>query len=121
MNWKKEGYQKDQKVFIVGKGMFTRDINYAEGTVIHAGTKILKVKLDNSERILEFKNSAYSNGAMWGYGYYLYKSKEEYEERTKAIEYKEKLRYEAKESIKYLTNEQLEQIIKWKEKVEGNG
>lgn len=113
MNWKKEGYQKDQKVFIVGKGMFTRDISYDIGIVIHAGTKILKVKLDNSERILEFKNSKYSNGALWGYGYYLYKTKEEYEERTKAIEYKEKLKYEARENISKLTNEQLEQIIKW--------
>lgn len=115
MNWKKEGYQKDQKVFLVSKGMFTRDINYNTGTVIHAGTKILKVKIDNSnsERILEFKNKPYANGALWGYGYYLYKTKEEYEERTKATEYREKLRYEAKESLSKLTNEQLEQIIKW--------
>ena len=113
MNWKKEGYKVGQEVYLVGKGMFTRDINYNEGIVIHAGTKTLKVKFKDSERILEFKNNKYSKGATWGYGYYLYKSKEEYEEQTKAIEYREKLRYEARTSISKLTNEQLEQIIKW--------
>lgn len=78
MNWKKEGYQKDQEVFLVSKGVFTRDIIFSKGLVIHAGTKVLKVKLDESEKVLEFRNSTFTNGAIWGYGYYVYKSEEEY-------------------------------------------
>lgn len=113
MNWKKEGYQKDQKVFLVSKGMFTRDVSYSEGTVIHSGTKILKVKLDNSERILEFKNSTYASGALWGYGYYLYKSEEEYHKEIKEVEYRKELRKQVDACLPHLTNEQLEQIIKW--------
>lgn len=113
MNWKKEGYQKDQKVFLVSKGMFTRDVSYIEGIVIHAGTKILKVKINDSERILEFKNSTYASGALWGYGYHLYKSKEEYEKEVEETEYRWELRKQVDACLPHLTNEQLEQIIKW--------
>lgn len=113
MNWKKEGYQKDQEVFLVSKGIFTRDIHFNEGIVIHAGTKILKVKMETSERILEFKGSTFASGALWGYGYYLYKSKEEYDKEVKEIDYKNKLIQKAKDRLYCLTNEQLEQIIQW--------
>lgn len=114
MNWKKEGYQKGQKAFVVSKGMFTRDVvHYNDAIIIHAGTKILKVKLEESKRILEFKDSTYSNGAFWGYGYYLYKSKEEYEKKVEEIEYKQKLKKEVTDCLFKLTIEQLEQIIQW--------
>ena len=115
MNWKKEGYKKDQKVFLVSKGMFTRDIHYYEGVIIHAGTKILKVKIDASERILEFKNSTYTSGALWGYGYYLYKSEEVYKNEIIETTYKNELLEKVKNSLSKLTNEQLEEIIKWTE------
>lgn len=112
MNWKKEGYQKDQKVFLVSKGMFTRDVKFHEGIVTHAGTKILKIKLDSMKKDLEFKNSTYAS-RMTGYGYYLYKSKEEYNKEIKEINYKSKLIQEVKNRLYCLTNEQLEQIIQW--------
>lgn len=111
MNWKQEGYVKGQKVFIVSKGMFTRDVIFHEGEIIYAGTKILKVSTTFIKK-LEFKNSNFVNGTM-GYGYSVYKSKEEYKEQQKIIDHRYYLRAKARECVHKLTNKQLEQIIEW--------
>lgn len=113
MNWKKEGYTKGQKVFIVSKGMFTRDIHFHEGEITYVGTKILKVKTKLQKKDLEFKDSRVVNSTMFGYGYYIFKSKEEYEEHEKKVQYRYILRKKVQDGVVKLSNEQLEEILKW--------
>lgn len=113
MNWKKEGYFKGQEVFLVGANMFVNDNYSRTGTVIHAGTKILKVEVGCSKKIMEFRNSNYTSDKQYGFGYRVYKSKEEYEIAKKKADDRYFLRKRAEKALGKLTNEQLEQIIKW--------
>lgn len=79
MNWKKEGWKVGQEVYLVVKGMFTRDIRYEKGIVKHVGTKLLKVNCEPKMQ-LTFSDTNITKGnlASFSYTYEVYKSEEDY-------------------------------------------
>lgn len=110
MNWKKEGYNVGDKVYITTEWMFASKKYEEYGTVIYVGTKILKVKLDN-DSILEFKNSKMACiRGMWSSYHYIYKSKEEYEDIIKKKHVRKCLINSLTSRLKELSIEELEAV-----------
>lgn len=110
MNWKKEGYKVRQKVFIVRKGMFTRDIGYYTGTISHVGTKKLVIDID-SKMQLTFTNDRECTGNTWGNLYTFYNNKEEYEEELAKKKAKNDLIAEIKDNLNKLSMDKLNAIL----------
>lgn len=110
MNWKKNGYTIGDKVFLIGEFMFTnRKVEYT-GTVIHAGIKILKVRMEDNT-VLKFERRGSSSGS-WGMYYTVFKSKEEYESLIALKEAKECMIKDLNDRIKNLSIEQLKDVEK---------
>lgn len=115
MNWKKEGYTVGDKVVVVVRRFYSNSENVREATIKHAGTKILKVEL--GKMIIKFENGKVTNSkSSFGVSYVVYKSKEEYKNSIKTAEERKRLRKKAMDCVPKLSNEQLEQIIKWVER-----
>lgn len=110
MNWKKLGYKPKDKVCIVSRVVFSEEKTFLEGEVVHAGTKVLKVKLSDDET-LSFEKR-YAGGRLAGLYYEVYKSKEEYEEIIKKKAHKKLLKEDIINKITHLSVEQLEEIEK---------
>ena len=114
MNWKKEGWEVGQEVFLVVKGMFTRDIKYQTGKVTHVGTKLLKVDVEPKMQ-LTFKDNNQTSGhiASFGYIYEVFKSKEDFYEESEKRERKKYLVGRISRNIQVLSDEKLELINTW--------
>lgn len=57
INWKKEGFSINQKIFVTKRDIVTNIETYYYGKVIYVGTKILKVQIDqqnNHSKIIKF-------------------------------------------------------------------
>lgn len=112
MNWKKEGYEIGQEVFLLRTCAFGTNTVMDKGTVAHVGTKLLKI--DCSPKMqLTFRESNRCSGGLYGVMYYLYKSEEDYMREKKQVEIKKELENKVKKDIDKLTNEQLEIITQW--------
>lgn len=113
MNWKKQGYEVGQKVYLVQEFLFSNKKCFHDGTVTHVGTKLLKVKKDNDsyERTLTFEKR-WTSGGMAGYCYEVYKSEKEYNEILSRELDRKALIGLIEHSIKNLSNEQLEDVKK---------
>lgn len=112
MNWKKEGYEIGQEVFLLRTCAFGANTVMDKGTVAHVGTKLLKI--DCSPKMqLTFRESNRCNGGLYGVMYYLYKSEEDYMREKKQAEIRKELENKVKKDIDKLTDEQLETIIQW--------
>lgn len=113
MNWKKEGYEVGQKVYLVQEFLFSKNKSYHNGIVTHVGTKILKVKKedDKYEKTLTFEKR-WTSGGMAGYCYNVYKSEKEYEEELSKELDRKALIGLIEYNIKNLSNEQLEEVDK---------
>lgn len=110
MNWKKEGYEVGQTVFIVRKGMFTRDISYHTGTISHVGTK--KLVVDITPKIqLTFTDDRECTGDTWGNLYTFYNNKEEYEEELAKKKAKNELIADIKDNLNKLSMDKLNRIL----------
>lgn len=109
MNWEKEGYKVGQEVFIVRKGMFTRDISYHTGTISHIGIKKLVVYID-SKMQLTFTDDRECAGA-WGDLYTFYNNKEEYEEELAKKKAKNDLIAEIRDNLNKLSMDKLNAIL----------
>lgn len=110
MNWKKEGYNVGDTVFLVGELMFTTRKIHSTGTVVHSGTKILKVKIDDNI-VLKFERRGASSGG-WGTYYTVFKSKEEYESIIALKEVKEDMLKSLSDRLNKLSIEQLRDVEK---------
>lgn len=97
MNWKKEGYKVGNKAYMTNRSMWNNVLTGGEEVeIVYVGTKILKVKHNNS--IIEFKGKTFSNSSLWGYYYEIYLNEEEYIR----LREEEKQRTELAEQLKLL-------------------
>jgi len=110
MNWKKNGYSIGDTVFLVGEFMFTSKRIYSNGTVIHSGTKILKVKMDDNT-VLKFQNKGASSGG-WGIYYSVFKSKEEYDDLIALKEARNDMLESLNDILQDLSLDQLKDVEK---------
>lgn len=110
MNWKKEGYKVGQEVFLVRKGMFTRDISYNTGTISHVGTKKMKINIDSKIQ-LTFTDSKECVGYTWGNLYTFYDSKKEYLEEVDKTKAKNDLIAKIKDNLNKLNMDKLNKIL----------
>lgn len=109
MNWKRQEYKIGDIVCIVKKYHYTHKNEITDGEVIHAGTKLLKVKIGS--RIYTFKNTNYCKGAMYGVYYYVYKSKDEYENIIQEQVLRKELEDELIRLLPYISKEDLQDIL----------
>lgn len=112
MNWKKEGYEVGQEVFLVKVCAFSTRTSTDKGIVSHVGTKLLKIDC-NSKIKLTFKDHNCCNGRIYGTIYYLYKTEEEYIKAKIKTERKNEFKNIIKNHLNDLSYEQLETIVQW--------
>ena len=108
MNWKKEGYVLSQDVCVV-LSVMGKESKVLAGKVTYVGVKKLKVALDDSREI-EFSGSTSKGGGIWGYIYYVYKNKDEYNAIKKSEELKYDLCEYIKDSVKSMSVDDLNYI-----------
>lgn len=113
INWKKEGYEVGQKVYLVQEYLFSKSKFYRTGIVTYVGTKILKVKKEEDDRskTIVFEKR-WTSGDMPGYFYSVYKSEQEYEEELSKELDRKALIGLIEHNIRKLSNEHLEEVDK---------
>lgn len=117
VNWKKEGYQVGQKVFIRSfNGYANKEYPSKKGIVTYVGTKNLKVQMD--EIVYTFNNRRISfNKYLSGQVYYAYKSKEEYEQIRLEEERSKELRSYIMDNLEKFSLKDLEYIKDFLEQI----
>ncbi|WP_368262438.1 beta barrel domain-containing protein [Clostridium disporicum] len=120
INWKKEGYEVGQKLFIFKKDYFETISNpyQTEVTVTYVGVKILKVT--DGQREFEFKGSKSANSGFWGSSYKLYNSREEFEKEQRDEAEKYEIKMKLSNSINHLSLDELRALNDAFDKIKGN-
>jgi len=113
INWKNEGYEVGQNVFLaVNMGFYSNNLSFQEGVVTYVGTKILKVTTieGGRELKLEFNNKRMTMSGILKHRYQVYKSESEYLKKLEEKQKTNRLREELTVKLNQFDLSQLEEI-----------
>ena len=112
VNWKKEGYKKDEEVFIAKHLGLSNEKKLMKGEVIYVGTKNMKVSVleGEKEKILEFNGERNAKGACFGFYYTVYKTEAEYNQMVLDKEKSTELREYISKNLHLLSLRELEEV-----------
>lgn len=110
VNWKREGYNVGQKVFVHIENRYSED-KFCEAEVSYVGFKYLRIDMNGHE--IEFKSSKSISSISWVSTYTVYKSEDEYKETVRLEKEKDEIQSKLTSIILDMDLEKLRKINKF--------